>query len=145
MLSNSPPVGNSLAGYADARVRLRPASTWLVNPPLRENLPSKLGKNKTMQLGVLVPFHATDGDPDTVRDYAQCLKATAYDFLEAPDHVLGANFATPSDWAPDRNTPQNRHHDPFVLLGYVSSIATGLSFLKSTRAARKASAAFVRR
>ena len=48
-----------------------------------------------MELGHLVPFGDIGGDPDTVRDYAQGLEALGYDFLEAPDHVLGANVASP--------------------------------------------------
>jgi hypothetical protein len=106
---------------------------------------AKPGKNKTMQLGVVVPYHATDGGLDTVRDYAQWLEATCYDFLETPDHALGADIATRRDWDPDRNTYQNRFHDPFVLLGYVSSTAPRLSFSKSTRATREAGAAVIRR
>ena len=42
-----------------------------------------------MQLGMLVPFTDTGGDPSLVRDYALSLEAMGYDFLEAPDHVLG--------------------------------------------------------
>ena len=38
-----------------------------------------------MQLGTLVSFHPTGGDPEAVRDYAQCLEATGCDSLEAPD------------------------------------------------------------
>ena len=98
-----------------------------------------------MQLGVLVPFHATDGDPRAVRDYAQCLEATGYDFLEAPHCVLAANIATRPDWGPDRDSSQDRFHGPFVPFGCVFSTAPRLSLSKSTRAAREAGAAFVRR
>ena len=51
-----------------------------------------------MQLGALVPFTDTGGDPSLVRDFAQSLEAMGYDFLEAPDHVLGV---------PEANTYQN--------------------------------------
>lgn len=57
-----------------------------------------------MLVGALVPFHDTGGDPDTVCEYAQALEAAGYDFLEAPDHVLGANIASRPGWRPDRNT-----------------------------------------
>jgi alkanesulfonate monooxygenase SsuD/methylene tetrahydromethanopterin reductase-like flavin-dependent oxidoreductase (luciferase family) len=80
-----------------------------------------------MLLGALVPFHDTGGDPDTVREYAQALEATGYDFLEAPDHVLGANVASRPGWDPDRNTSQDLFHDPFVLLSYVSAVAPKLA------------------
>ena len=38
----------------------------------------------------LVPFGEFGGAPESVRDYAQGLEAAGYDFVEAPDHVLGA-------------------------------------------------------
>jgi len=79
-----------------------------------------------MQLGALVPLGDIGGDPDTVRDYAQGLQAAGYDFLEAPDHVLGANVASRPDWEAGRNTSQDLFHDPFVLLSYIAGVAPGL-------------------
>jgi alkanesulfonate monooxygenase SsuD/methylene tetrahydromethanopterin reductase-like flavin-dependent oxidoreductase (luciferase family) len=76
-----------------------------------------------MLVGALVPFHDTGGDSDTVREYAQALEAAGYDFLAAPDHVLGANVASRPGWDLDRNTSQDLFHDPFVLLSYVSGVA----------------------
>ena len=81
-----------------------------------------------MLLGALVPFHDTGGDPDTVREYAQALEAAGYDFLEVPDHALGANVASRPGWDPDRNSSQDLFHDPFVLLSYVSAVAPKLTF-----------------
>jgi hypothetical protein len=98
-----------------------------------------------MQLGVLVPIHATHGDPRAVRDYAQCPEAKGYDFLEAPHRVLGANIATRPDWRPDRNSFQNRFHGPFVPVGCAFSITPRLSLSRSTRAACEAGAAFIRK
>ena len=80
-----------------------------------------------MQLGALVPFHDIGGDPDTVREYAQGLEAACYDFLEAPDHVLGVNATSRPGWDPDRNTSSDLLHDPFVLLSYVSGVAPKLA------------------
>ena len=79
-----------------------------------------------MQLGHLVPFGDIGGDPDTVRDYAQGLEAHGYDFVEAPDHVLGANIASRPNWA-GGNTSEDLFHDPFVLLGYLTGV-TKLGF-----------------
>ncbi len=79
-----------------------------------------------MQLGHLVPFGDIGGDPDTVRDYAQGVEALGYDFVEAPDHVLGANIASRPNWA-GGNTSEDLFHDPFVLLSYLSGI-TKLDF-----------------
>ena len=81
-----------------------------------------------MLVGALVPFHDTGGDPDTVRECSQALEAAGYDFLEAPDHVLGVNVASRPGWDPDRNTSQDLFHDPFVLLSYVSGVAPKLAF-----------------
>ena len=81
-----------------------------------------------MLVGALVPFHDTGGDPHTVREYAQALEAAGYGFLEAPDHVLGANIASRPGWSPDRTTSQDLFHDPFVLLSYVSGVAPKLAF-----------------
>jgi probable F420-dependent oxidoreductase len=79
-----------------------------------------------MQLGALVPFGDIGGDAETVRDYAQAMEAAGYDFLEAPDHVLGANVASRPDWEAGRNTSQDLFHDPFVLLSYVCGVAPKL-------------------
>jgi probable F420-dependent oxidoreductase len=79
-----------------------------------------------MQLGALVPFGDIGGAPDTVRDYAQGLEAAGFDFLEAPDHVLGANVASRPDWDLSRNTSKDLFHDPFVLLSYVTGVAPAL-------------------
>jgi hypothetical protein len=59
-----------------------------------------------MLLGALVPFHDTGGDPDTVREYAQALEAAGYDFLEAPDHVLGANVDSRPGWTLTATRPR---------------------------------------
>src|ERR1700687_2490087 len=78
----------------------------------------------TMQLGALVPFTDTGGDPSLVRDFAQGLEVLGYDFLEAPDHVLGANPGTDASGT----IADNMFHDPFVLLGYLSAATTRLTF-----------------
>ena len=79
-----------------------------------------------MQLGALVPFGEFGGDPQSVRDYAQGLEAAGYDFVEAPDHVLGVNVASRPDWERGRNTSQDLFHDPFVLLSYLAGVAPKL-------------------
>src|SRR6478609_124759 len=75
-----------------------------------------------MQLGALVPFTDTGGDPSLVRDFAQQLEALGYDFLEAPDHVLGGKPE------PGQTIASDMFHDPFVLLGYLSGMTTKLQF-----------------
>ena len=81
-----------------------------------------------MRLGAMVPLGDIGGDADTVRDYAQGLEDAGYDFMETPDHVLGVNVASRPDWEADRNTSQDLHHDPFVLLSYAAAVAPKLGF-----------------
>jgi probable F420-dependent oxidoreductase len=81
-----------------------------------------------MQLGALVPFKDTGGDPSLVRDFAQNLEAFGYDFLEAPDHVLGANPGTNAGTDPRGAIADDMYHDPFVLLAYLSAATTKLQF-----------------
>jgi len=75
-----------------------------------------------MQLGALIPFGDTGGDASLVRDYALSLEEMGYDFLEAPDHVLGGKpepGTTPADAL---------YHDPFVLLSYLAGVTKKLEF-----------------
>ena len=81
-----------------------------------------------MQLGALIPMTDLDGDPATVRDFAQAMEALGYDFLEAPDHVLGVNVASRPDWEKGRNTSADLFHDPFVLFGFLAGCTTKLGF-----------------
>ena len=78
-----------------------------------------------MQLGALLPLGDIGGDPSVVRDYAQTAEAIGYHFMEAPDHVLGANPASREDT--DR-TGDGLYHDPFVLFSYLAGVAPGLGF-----------------
>jgi len=79
-----------------------------------------------MQLGALLPLGDIGGDPSVVRDFAQTAETIGYDFLEAPDHVLGVNAASRPGW--DRNTSEDLFHDPFVLFGYLAGCTTKLGF-----------------
>jgi len=81
-----------------------------------------------MQLGALIPLTDIGADPAAVRDFALTLEATGYDFLEAPDHVLGVNTASRPDWEAGRNTSADVFHDPFVLFGFLSGCTTRLGF-----------------
>jgi probable F420-dependent oxidoreductase len=81
-----------------------------------------------MQLGALIPLGDIGGEASVVRDYAQAVEAMGYDFLEAPDHVLGVNAASRSDWDMSRNTSKDLFHDPFVLFGFLAGCTTKLGF-----------------
>ena len=79
-----------------------------------------------MELGSLLPLGDIGGDPATVREYAQTAEAIGYDFVEAPDHVLGVNAASRPGW--DRNNSEDLFHDPFVLFGYLAGCTGKLGF-----------------
>src|SRR5689334_10038797 len=81
-----------------------------------------------MQLGALIPLGDIGGEASVVRDYAQAVETMGYDFLEAPDHVLGVNAALRADWDMSRNTSKDLLHDPFVLFGFLAGCTTKLGF-----------------
>src|ERR1700730_1937157 len=78
-----------------------------------------------MRLGTLLPLGDVGGDPETVREYARTAEEIGYDFVEAPDHVLGASEASASE--PGR-TGAGLYHDPFVLFGYLAGCTSKLGF-----------------
>ena len=78
-----------------------------------------------MELGTLLPEGDIGGAPATVHEYAQTAEALGYDFLEAPDHVLGANEASAAE---SGRTGAGLYHDPFVLFGYLAGCTTKLGF-----------------
>ena len=80
-----------------------------------------------MQLGHLIPSTDLGGEPGAMRDYAQGLEGVGYDFLEVPDHVLGANLASRPNWQ-GGNTSADLFHDPFVLISWMSNLAPKLGF-----------------
>ncbi|HWB50537.1 MAG TPA: LLM class F420-dependent oxidoreductase [Stellaceae bacterium] len=79
-----------------------------------------------MQLGTLLPLGDIGGTPAVLKEYAQAAEDAGYDFIEAPDHVLGVNAAGRPGW--DRNTNDDLFHDPFVLFGYLAGVTPKLGF-----------------
>src|SRR5580700_4409041 len=78
-----------------------------------------------MELGALLPLGDIGGDPAVLREYAQAAETTGYHFIEAPDHVLGANPAS----APEaERTGAGLYQDPFVLFGYLAGVTPKLGF-----------------
>ena len=79
-----------------------------------------------MQLGISLPLVDIQGDPATVRDFAQAAEGLGYHHLAAPDHVLGVNVASRPGWS--RNTSKDFFHDPFVMFGYLSACTQRIGF-----------------
>jgi probable F420-dependent oxidoreductase len=73
-----------------------------------------------MQLGTLLPLGDIGGAPAVVREYAEAAEAIGYDFVEAPDHVLGARAG--------ERTGAGLFHDPFVLFGFLAGATQKLGF-----------------
>ena len=71
-----------------------------------------------MELGALLPLGDIGGEPAVLREYAQAAESIGYDFIEAPDHVLGAN---PASRPSDERVADGLYHDPFVLFGYLAA------------------------
>ena len=46
-----------------------------------------------MQLGASLPVGDIGTGPAVIRDYAQTLEGLGFDYIQAPDHVLGGNPA----------------------------------------------------
>ena len=80
-----------------------------------------------MKLGITLPLIDIQGDPATVRDFAQAAEALGYHHLAAPDHVLGVNVASRPDWG-TRNTSKDYFHDPFVMFGFLSACTHKIEF-----------------
>jgi probable F420-dependent oxidoreductase len=80
-----------------------------------------------MNLGIALPLIDIQGDPATVREFAQTAEGLGYHHLGAPDHVLGVNVASRPDWGA-RNTSKDFFHDPFVLFGYLSGCTRTIGF-----------------
>jgi probable F420-dependent oxidoreductase len=80
-----------------------------------------------MHLGIALPLIDIQGEPATVRDFAQAAEGLGYHHLGAPDHVLGANVANRPDWG-NRNTSKDFFHDPFVLFGFLSACTRTIGF-----------------
>ncbi len=80
-----------------------------------------------MKLGVTLPLIDIGGEPGTVRTFAEAAEEAGYDYLGAPDHVLGVNVASRPGWG-DRNTSADLFHDPFVLFGFLSGCTSRIGF-----------------
>lgn len=95
-----------------------------------------------MQLGASLPVGDIGTGPVVIRDYAQAVEGLGYDFLVAPDHVLGAD----PDKIPNgvrMGSNATAYHDPFVLFGYLSGVTRKLGFAASVLILAQRQAALV--
>ncbi len=81
-----------------------------------------------MQLGASLPCGDIGTGAAVVRDYVQTLEGLGFDYLQAPDHVLGGNPATVP--AGKRvGTTETAYHDPFVLFSFVAGCTQKIGFV----------------
>ncbi|MGD0105221.1 MAG: LLM class F420-dependent oxidoreductase [Rhodopila sp.] len=80
-----------------------------------------------MQIGATIPVADIGTGAAEIRDYAQTVEGLGFDYLQAPDHVLGANPATVAGKG-RVGTNENPYHDPFVLFGFLAGCTQKLGF-----------------
>jgi probable F420-dependent oxidoreductase len=80
-----------------------------------------------MQLGASLPVGDIGTGPAVVRDYAQTLEGMGFDYIQAPDHVLGGNPAGHKDKA-RVGTSATAYHDPFVLFSFIAGCTDKIGF-----------------
>ena len=80
-----------------------------------------------MQLGASLPVGDIGTGPTVVRDYAQTLEGMGFDYIQAPDHVLGGNPAGHKDKA-RVGTSVTAYHDPFVLFSFIAGCTNKIGF-----------------
>ncbi len=78
-----------------------------------------------MEFGVVFPQTEFDGDPGAVQDYAQTVEGLGLNFVEAYDHVLGANPERPGGWR-GPYTFESSFLEPFVLFSYMAAVTKNL-------------------
>jgi probable F420-dependent oxidoreductase len=81
-----------------------------------------------MRVGVVFPQTESGTDPGFIREYTQASEELGYKHILAYDHVLGAGLKDRPNWS----GPYSEHdvfHEPFVLFGYMSAVASNLEFV----------------
>ncbi len=80
-----------------------------------------------MQLGASLPVGDIGTGPIVVRDYAQTLEGMGFNYIQAPDHVLGGNPAGHKD-KKRVGTSVTAYHDPFVLFSFIAGCTQKIGF-----------------
>ena len=80
-----------------------------------------------MQLGASLPVGDIGTGPAVIRDYAQTLEGLGFDYIQAPDHVLGGNPEGHKD-KKRVGTSVTAYHDPFVLFSFIAGCTDKIGF-----------------
>lgn len=76
-----------------------------------------------MQLGVILPQTEIGPDPRTVAAYARACEDAGFQFIDAYDHVIGADISQRDNWM-GPYTHESQFHEIFVLFGYLAAITS---------------------
>ncbi len=79
-----------------------------------------------MQFGAVFPQIEFGHDPQAVKDYAQMLEAIGLQYIDAYDHILGANPNRPGGWR-GLYTYQSEFLEPFILYAYIAAFTKSLT------------------
>ena len=80
-----------------------------------------------MQLGASLPVGDIGTGPVVLRDYAQAAEGLGYQYMLAPDHVLGGNPNV--DYGGRRvGTTATAYHDPFVVFAFLAGVTKKMGF-----------------
>ncbi|MGD0055965.1 MAG: LLM class F420-dependent oxidoreductase [Acidimicrobiales bacterium] len=74
-----------------------------------------------MKFGVFLPQREIGADLENLLVFVRAVEAAGFSFLQATDHVLGADPATRTGW----DGPYDVHdlfHEPFVFYGYLAAV-----------------------
>jgi probable F420-dependent oxidoreductase len=77
-----------------------------------------------MELGTLLPLGDIGGAPGVLKEYALAAEDADFDFIEAPDHVVGVN---PESHLGERMSA-GLYHDPFALFSFFTGVTSKLGF-----------------
>lgn len=80
-----------------------------------------------MKLGASLPVGDVGTGSVVVKDYAQTLEGLGFDYIQAPDHVLGGNPHSKKD-RPSKGTTAVAYHDPFVLFSFIAGCTERIGF-----------------
>ncbi len=80
-----------------------------------------------MQLGASLPVGDIGTGPVPLRDYAQAAEGLGFNYMLAPDHVLGGNPSV--DYGGRRvGTTATAYHDPFVVFAFLAGVTRKMGF-----------------
>lgn len=96
-----------------------------------------------MQIGASLPVGDIGTGPGVIRDFAQAVEGLGFDFLAAPDHVLGGDPAAVLPGGRRMGTTATAYHDPFVLFGFLAGVTRRLGFVSAVLILAQRQAALV--